>query len=50
MGAQARSLHNGGVNTAFADGSVRFISDFIAQGTWFYLPSTNDGMATTGEY
>ena len=29
----ARSLHPGGVNTCFADGSVHFISDFIQLGT-----------------
>jgi prepilin-type N-terminal cleavage/methylation domain-containing protein/prepilin-type processing-associated H-X9-DG protein len=41
--AQARSLHTGGVNAAFGDGSIRFIRDDIAQETWFYLNSRNDG-------
>jgi len=41
--AQARSLHTGGVNATFADGSVRFIRDDITQETWFYLNSRNDG-------
>jgi prepilin-type N-terminal cleavage/methylation domain-containing protein/prepilin-type processing-associated H-X9-DG protein len=47
----ARSLHSGGVNTGFADGSVHFISDFIQLGTaanalgvWDKLLLSNDGM------
>jgi prepilin-type processing-associated H-X9-DG protein/prepilin-type N-terminal cleavage/methylation domain-containing protein len=50
MGAQARSLHAGGVNVAFADGSVRWVSDFIPQGTWFSLLSSNDGMACSSDF
>jgi prepilin-type processing-associated H-X9-DG protein len=41
--AQARSRHDGGVNVCFADGSVRFVGDYIPQGTWFYLLSSSDG-------
>jgi prepilin-type N-terminal cleavage/methylation domain-containing protein/prepilin-type processing-associated H-X9-DG protein len=41
--AQARSLHKGGVNCAFADGSVHFISNTIDQFTWCMLCSKNDG-------
>jgi prepilin-type processing-associated H-X9-DG protein len=46
----ARSLHNSGVNTSFADGSVHFISDFIQLGTgptslgvWDKLLLSSDG-------
>jgi prepilin-type N-terminal cleavage/methylation domain-containing protein/prepilin-type processing-associated H-X9-DG protein len=44
----ARSLHSGGVNTCFADGSVHFISDFIqisnngAYSVWDKLNLSND--------
>jgi prepilin-type N-terminal cleavage/methylation domain-containing protein/prepilin-type processing-associated H-X9-DG protein len=46
--AQSRSGHPGGVNVCFADGSVHFISDYIAQGLWFYLLSADDGNSVTG--
>ncbi len=50
----ARSLHVGGVNAGFADGSVHFISDFIDKGnewdldpqtyrTWQRLVASGDG-------
>ena len=45
---QSRSRHRGGVNVCFADGSVRFISDYIVQGLWFYLLSANDGNPIAG--
>jgi prepilin-type processing-associated H-X9-DG protein/prepilin-type N-terminal cleavage/methylation domain-containing protein len=38
-----KSRHTGGVNFAFADGSVRFISQFINQETYTYLSWRNDG-------
>ena len=32
--ASARSSHTGGVNAAFADGSVKFIRNTISQTVW----------------
>ncbi len=40
---QSRSLHTGGVNTCFADGSVHFIKNSIDQATWCLLLSKADG-------
>jgi prepilin-type processing-associated H-X9-DG protein len=39
----ASSYHSGGVNTLFADGSVRFIRDSIAIMTWWALGTRADG-------
>ena len=46
----ARSMHGGGVDTCFCDGSVHWISDFIQLGTsssnlgvWDKLNLSNDG-------
>jgi prepilin-type processing-associated H-X9-DG protein len=39
----ARSYHPGGVNVAFADGSVRFISDSIPLDTWKALGTRSGG-------
>jgi prepilin-type N-terminal cleavage/methylation domain-containing protein/prepilin-type processing-associated H-X9-DG protein len=41
--AQARSRHPGGVNTCFADGSVRFVRDSIDSNVWELMLSRNDG-------
>lgn len=46
--AQSRSMHLGGVNTCFADGSVRFIGEIIDQGVWFHLLSSQDGNTLDG--
>ncbi|WP_233578779.1 H-X9-DG-CTERM domain-containing protein [Tautonia sociabilis] len=39
----ARSEHPGGVNAAFADGSVRFVKETIAIPTWRALSTTRGG-------
>ena len=41
--ASARSTHKGGVNAAFADGTIRFIKDNINSVTWYCMNSRNDG-------
>lgn len=41
--AQSRSRHKGGVNVAFVDGSVHFVSEYVSQGVWFYMLSAKDG-------
>jgi prepilin-type processing-associated H-X9-DG protein len=41
--ANANSLHPGGVNSAFADGSVRFIKNSINMLTWMQLGSKSGG-------
>lgn len=41
--AAARSRHRAGVNAAFADGSVRFVSSAIAPGTWRALGTRGAG-------
>ncbi len=38
----ARSLHAGGVHSALADGSVRFITNFVNLQTWQDLSTLND--------
>ncbi|APW61869.1 DUF1559 domain-containing protein [Paludisphaera borealis] len=41
--ASATSNHPGGVNTAFSDGSVRFIKDSVSLQAWWALGSRNGG-------
>jgi prepilin-type N-terminal cleavage/methylation domain-containing protein/prepilin-type processing-associated H-X9-DG protein len=45
----ARSYHLGGVNAAFADGSIHFISNAIAKPTWQAL-GTRAGGEVLGDY
>ena len=45
--AAARSKHSGGVNAAFADGSVRFIRDSIDLVNWQSMGSKNGGEVVT---
>lgn len=44
--AGAKSLHPNGVQASYADGSVRFITNVISQGTWSRIHSVNDGLHT----
>ena len=46
----AKSLHPGGVNMCFTDGSVRFISDGIARGIYQVIHSRDDGVVVSDEY
>jgi len=43
----ARSLHPGGVNAGFCDGSVHFLSSTIDLATYQYLGARNDGQTVT---
>jgi prepilin-type N-terminal cleavage/methylation domain-containing protein/prepilin-type processing-associated H-X9-DG protein len=47
--SQSRSMHAGGVNVCFCDGSVHFISNNISELTWCRLQSKSDGQVV-GEY
>jgi prepilin-type N-terminal cleavage/methylation domain-containing protein len=44
--AQSRSLHPAGVQVCFGDGSVKMIPNTVAQNTWKFLLSRNDGNPT----
>ena len=44
--AVPRSLHPGGIYTTFADGSVRFISNYIEKGTGLPTDSTTPSLTT----
>jgi prepilin-type N-terminal cleavage/methylation domain-containing protein/prepilin-type processing-associated H-X9-DG protein len=48
--AQSRSLHTGGVNCCFADGSVHFVRNSVSQLTWVQLMSKADGQVTGTDY
>jgi prepilin-type N-terminal cleavage/methylation domain-containing protein/prepilin-type processing-associated H-X9-DG protein len=48
--AASRSRHLGGVNIALADGSVRFVSDSVAQATWWALGTASGGESLPGNW
>jgi prepilin-type N-terminal cleavage/methylation domain-containing protein/prepilin-type processing-associated H-X9-DG protein len=48
--AMSRSLHTGGVNTCFADGSVHFVKNSVSQLTWVELLNKADGLPTGTDY
>ena len=45
----ASSSHPGGVNTVFADGSVRFIKDTVSPVTWRALGTMAGGEVISGD-
>jgi prepilin-type N-terminal cleavage/methylation domain-containing protein/prepilin-type processing-associated H-X9-DG protein len=47
--SNAMSNHPGGVNAMFADGSVRFIKDSIAQQTWYALGTKGNGEVVSSD-
>jgi prepilin-type processing-associated H-X9-DG protein len=48
-GGQSRSLHPGGVNVGFADGSVKFIKNSIANLVWLQVLVRDDGMVLSSD-
>jgi prepilin-type N-terminal cleavage/methylation domain-containing protein/prepilin-type processing-associated H-X9-DG protein len=48
--AMSRSLHTGGVNCCFGDGSVHFVRNDVSQITWVRLLSKLDGQRTGTDY
>ena len=48
-GGQARSLHPGGVNVCFGDGSVRFIKNSITEQIWWALMTSQDGFIISSD-
>jgi prepilin-type processing-associated H-X9-DG protein len=49
LNVTARSKHPGGVNSLFADGSVRFVKDSINVGVWQALGSRNGGEVVSAD-
>jgi prepilin-type N-terminal cleavage/methylation domain-containing protein/prepilin-type processing-associated H-X9-DG protein len=48
-GGQCRSMHAGGVNMGFADGSVHFIKNTITQRIWYALLVKKDGVIVSSD-
>ena len=48
-GGQSRSMHPGGVNVGFGDGSVRFIKNSIANPVWLAILAKNDGVVLSSD-
>ena len=49
MSLSASSYHPGGVNTLFADGSVRFVKNSVDPGTWRALGTIAGGEVISGD-
>jgi prepilin-type N-terminal cleavage/methylation domain-containing protein/prepilin-type processing-associated H-X9-DG protein len=47
--SNAQSNHPGGVNTLFADGSVKFIKDSISMQTWFQIGTKSNGEVVSSD-
>ena len=45
----ASSFHSGGVNTLFADGSVRFVKDGVSQPVWMSIGSRDGGEVVSSD-
>jgi prepilin-type processing-associated H-X9-DG protein len=48
-GGQSRSMHPGGVNVGFGDGSVHFIKNSISQWVWYELLCKCDGTVMSSD-
>jgi prepilin-type N-terminal cleavage/methylation domain-containing protein/prepilin-type processing-associated H-X9-DG protein len=48
-GGQSRSMHPGGVNVAFCDGSVHFIKNSIGWKVWYAILCKRDGMVLSSD-
>ncbi len=48
-GGQSRSMHPGGVNVGFGDGSVRYIKNSISNAIWIAILAKNDGIVLSSD-
>jgi prepilin-type N-terminal cleavage/methylation domain-containing protein/prepilin-type processing-associated H-X9-DG protein len=48
-GGQSRSMHPGGVNVGFGDGSVRFIKNSISNAVWIIILAKADGAVLSSD-